>query len=222
MRFACLLPPRYVCLTLLFITFFFSADHAIAQYLPDEQIGKAAPDSFIVMFDTSKGSFVVKAHRSWSPLAVDRFYHLVRLEYFNDTSIYRVVAGFVAQFGIHNQKEVNDAWKKLGIKDEPVKMSNRRGTVSFARGGPETRGTQLFINLKDNENLDTMPVANVVGYPPIGVVESGIEVVDMFNSKYGNAPATKQDSINAYGRTYLDKQFPGLDVIKKVRILREY
>ena len=195
---------------------------AFAQYVPDDQIESAAPDSFLVMFETSKGPFVVKAHRSWSPLAVDRLYHLVRLEYFDEASIYRMVPGFVAQFGIHNEESVNEAWKKLGIEDEPVRMTNRRGTVSFARGGPQTRGTQLFINLRDNSTLDRMPVGGVIGYPPIGVVESGMEIIDSFNGQYANAPAMHQDSINVYGRTYLDKKFPGLDFIEKARIAKEY
>ena len=195
---------------------------ANAQYLPDEQIEKVAPDSFLVAFETSKGPFAVKVHRSWSPLAADRFYHLVRLSYFDEASVYRMVSGFVAQFGIHNDKEVNEAWKNLGIEDEPVRMSNRRGTVSFARGGPQTRGTQIFINLRDNATLDTMPVSGVTGYPPFGEVISGLEIIDSFNAQYGNAPAMQQEAINREGRKYLDRVFPGLDHIVTAKIVQKY
>lgn len=219
--FSSLPPVRCLILVSCLVASLSHVSHA--QYLPDDQIESVAPDSFLVMFETSKGHFVVKAHRSWSPLAVDRLYHLIRLEYFDESSIYRMVPGFVAQFGIHNDEKVNKAWKDLGIEDEPVRMSNRRGTVSFARGGPQTRGTQLFINLRDNATLDSMPVGGVVGYPPIGVVVSGMEdVIDLFHGQYGNAPAMHQDSINALGRTYLDKKFPGLDYIKQARIAKEY
>lgn len=210
---------RWICAV---CVLFLITNDSFAQYLPDDNIEEAAPDSFLVMFDTSKGQFAVKAHRSWSPIAVDRFYHLIRLEYFDESSIYRMVQGFVAQFGIHNQEEVNEAWKNLGVEDEPVRISNRRGTVSFARGGPKTRGTQLFINLRDNSTLDTMPVGGVVGYPPIGVVISGMEVIDSFNAQYGNQPAMQQDSINVYGREFLDRRFPGLDFIKRVRLVKAY
>lgn len=222
MKFFCSPFIRCTCIVFALVVFGLSTRISYGQYLPDDQIAEAAPDSFLVMFETSKGHFVVKAHRSWSPLAVDRFYHLVRLEYFDNTSIYRMVAGFVAQFGIHDDKEVNEAWKHLGIEDESVKMSNRRGTVSFARGGPKTRGTQLFINLRDNSNLDRMPVGGVVGYPPLGVIVSGMEIIDTFNSQYGNRPAMQQDSINTHGNAYLERNFPGLDHIKQARIAKEY
>ena len=196
--------------------------HVAAQPLPDEEITTPAPDSFLVVFETSKGRFDVMAHRAWSPLAADRFYHLVRLGFYDEVSIFRVVSGFVAQFGIHNDREVNRAWKPLGIGDEPVVKPNNRGTVSFARGGPKTRTTQIFINLKDNVPLDTMPVRGVTGYPPFGEIVAGMEVVDSLYAQYGNAPSMRQDSINARGRAFLDRVFPGLDHVKTARIADEY
>ena len=193
-----------------------------AQPLPDREIAEVGPDSFLVAFETSKGSFDVKAYRSWSPLASDRFYHLVRLGYYDDVSIFRMVSGYVAQFGIQNQRHVNDAWRPLGLPDEAVRASNARGTISFARGGPRTRTTQLFINLRDNQQLDTMPIGGVVGYPPFAQVISGMEVVDSFNGQYGNVPSTRQDSINISGRAFLDRVFPGLDYIKSAKIVATY
>ena len=198
------------------------AQWANAQYVPDGRIEEAAPDSFLVNFETSKGAFTAKVHRAWSPLAADRFYHLVRLEFFDEVSIYRVISNYVAQFGIHNDEEVNRIWRRLGIDDEPVKMSNKRGTISFARSWPKTRNTQLFINLKDNAPLDSLKISGVVGYPPFAEIVKGIDVVDAFNSQYANAPAMRQDSINIKGREYLDRAFPGLDYIVNVKIVEEY
>ena len=193
-----------------------------AQYFPDKYIENVAPDSFLVNFETSKGSFTAKVHRAWSPLAADRFYHLVRLAYFDEVSIYRVISGYVAQFGIHNDRKVNEAWKRLGIDDEPVRVSNRKGTISFARSWPKTRGTQLFINLNDNSGLDAMEISGVVGYPPFAEIVAGMEVVESFEAKYANAPALRQDSINVSGRAYLDRAFPGLDYIITVQVVQEY
>ena len=193
-----------------------------AQGAPDDKMDTPAPDSFLVAFETSKGRFDAMVYREMGPLAVDRFYHLVRLEFFDEVSIFRVVPGYIAQFGIHNEKEVNDAWRKLGIEDEPVKMSNQRGTISFARGGPKTRTTQVFINLRDNSPLDTYRAAGISGYPPFAKIVSGMDVVDSFNGAYRDAPSMRQDSINAMGRAYLDRKFPGLDYIKTVRLIAAF
>lgn len=210
---------KFLFLLLLFVI---GAQSANAQGMPDDDIRKPAPDSFLVKFETSKGSFDAMVHRAWGPLAADRFYHLVRLEYFDEVSIFRVVPNYVAQFGIHNVEKVNRAWYKLGIKDEPVVKSNLKGTISFARGGPKTRTNQVFINLADNVNLDTYPAGGIVGYPPFAEIVSGIEVIDTFNGQYGNGPTMRQDSINVHGRAFLDRHFPGLDFIKTVRIVESY
>ena len=200
----------------------FISGNALGQGFPDKDIEKPAPDSFLVAFETRKGDFEAMVYRNWGPLAADRFYHLVRLEFFDGQSIFRVVENYVAQFGISNDFEVNKVWRKLAIEDEPVQGSNAKGTISFARGGPKTRTTQMFINLNDNISLDDMPVGGVIGYPPIAKIISGIEVIDTFNSQYGNAPTYRQDSINVYGKPYLDRNFPGLDFIKNVRIVEEF
>ncbi len=196
------------------------ASHATAQSLPDERIAESAPDSFKVAFETSKGGFDVVVYRSWAPLAADRFYHLVRLEFYDEASIYRVVPGYVAQFGIHNDEVTNQAWRPLVLEDEPVRQSNARGTVAFARGGPKSRTTQVYINLVDNGRLDALEYGGVRGYPPFGKIVRGMdEAVALFNSQYANAPAMRQDSINASGRTYLDRAFPGLDYIVTARLV---
>lgn len=182
----------------------------------------AAPDSFLVRFETSQGPFVVAAHRDWSPLGVDRFYDLVRRRSWDDIVLFRVVKGFVVQFGIADDSLVNRAWRARGLPDEPVVESNRRGRVSFARGGPATRSQQVFINLADNPRLDTMSVGGVTGYPPLGEVAEGMEVVDRFKGDYGNAPAQSQDSITRLGNAWLDRTFPGLDRIQTARVIREW
>ena len=210
---------RFFSMVLLFIL---TQQHVMAQGFPDDEIDTPAPDSFLVTFDTSKGQFEAMVHRAWGPLAADRFYHLVRLAYFDEVSIYRVVPNYVAQFGIHNSEEVNRSWRRRVLDDEPVRHSNEKGTISFARGGPRSRTTQLFINLRDNAALDTMPVGGVIGYPPFAEIVSGIEVIDTFNGAYGNAPSMHQDSINVAGRAFLDRRFPGLDYIESVRIVETY
>ena len=181
-------------------------------------ISAAAPDSFRVAFETSKGRFVVQAHRDWAPRGVDRFYHLVRLGYFDDVRFFRVLRGFMAQFGAHGDPAVNEAWEPLRLQDDPVKESNRRGTVSFATGGPNTRTTQLFINYVDNRNLDAM------GFAPIGEVVEGMAVVDSLYGDYGEGPpggfGPDQGRITSEGNEYLAKSFPRLDYIKTARILQ--
>lgn len=211
--------PFSVCIGMLMVFLTFPAN---AQ-APDQRIDEVGPDSFLVVFETSKGQLEAIVHRKWSPLAADRFYHLVRLGYFDEVSVFRVVKGYVAQFGIHNEEEVNQAWFPLGIEDEPVRMSNLRGTISFARGGKKTRTTQIFINLADNGSLNGMNYGGVVGFPPFAIIRKGMEeVVDAFNGDYGNEPAMRQDSINIAGRAYLDRAYPGLDYIISARITKVY
>ena len=181
-----------------------------------------APDSFLVAFETTKGPFTVKAHRAWSPAGVDRFYDLMRRRLYDDTRVYRVVSGFVVQFGLTGHPAANTAWQALGIPDEPVLHQNRRGRVSYARGGPRTRSLQIFINLADNLRLDTLNAGGVAGYPPFGEVVDGMSTVDSLNAEYGNTPAQRQDSIRTQGNAYLDRVFPNLDRILMARITREW
>lgn len=189
----------------------------------------AVPDSFVVAFETSKGRFDMMARKHWSPAGVDRFYTLVRSRYYDDVRFFRVVKNFVAQFGISGDPKVNDAWESRCIADEPVKHTNSRGTVAYARGGPGTRSVQLFINLKDNSRLDSL---SGFGFPPIGEIVSGMSVVDSLYSGYGEAApksgsqfgreGPNQDSIMAKGNAYLARGWPKLDYIKTARVVREW
>lgn len=216
---------RYPVSTLLIITAaLFGAAGASAQPLPDQlPLHEAAPDSFTVVFETTKGDFTVRAIRQWSPLGVDRLFHLVNGGFYDDVVIFRVggtmsATGRVAQFGITNNPVVNRAWETATIPDEPVITSNLRGTILFARGGPDTRATQIALNLTDNPGLDSVDFEGVTGFPPIGHVMDGMHVADSFFSRYGNEPAMLQDSISAGGNDYLDRVFPGLDRIIRARI----
>lgn len=194
---------------------------------PDPNL--AVPDSFVVRFETSRGAVDVMARKSWAPNGVDRFYTLVSNRYYDEARFFRVVKGFVAQFGLSATPAVTQAWRVRAIADEPVKHGNTRGTISYARGGPGTRTTQLFFNLVDNARLDT---ANTFGFPPIGEVVAGMSAVDSLYSGYGNAaPRTgatatasgpQQDSITAQGNAYLRRGWPKLDYVKTARVITEW
>jgi cyclophilin family peptidyl-prolyl cis-trans isomerase len=181
---------------------------------------RRAPEVFRVRFETSQGPFVVEARREWAPQGVDRFFGLVSTRFFDDSRFFRVVAGFVAQFGIPGDPAVSKAWKQRTIPDDPVRQSNTRGTVAFAMTGPGTRSSQLFINLADNSRLDAQ------GFAPIGRVTSGMEVVDRLYSGYGEGAGGgmrggKQGKILAGGNAWLDASFPRLDRLARARILGE-
>ncbi len=183
----------------------------------------AAPDSFLVAFQTSQGPFEVMVHRNWAPLAADRVYDLVRRRHYDDVRVFRVVTGYVVQFGLTGDTAVNRAWRTQGLPDEPVRSTNARGRVAFARAGPATRSVQIFINLADNTpRLDTLTVSGIVGYPPFGEVVRGMEAVDRFHPGYGNAPSQQQDSIVAGGNAWLDQRYPALDRILSARIVRAW
>jgi peptidyl-prolyl cis-trans isomerase A (cyclophilin A) len=176
-----------------------------------------APDSFLIALATSRGPIVVIAHRRWAPRGVDRFYSLVRAGFFDDARFFRVVKGFVAQFGMPADPKLGQAWSTQALPDDSVRHSNRHGAVSFASAGPNTRTTQLFINLADNVRLDTY---GGVGFPPIGEVVEGLAQIDSLNADYGEAPS--QDSIRLQGNAYLTRVFPMLDYIKSARVAREW
>jgi cyclophilin family peptidyl-prolyl cis-trans isomerase len=190
---------------------------------------RPVPDSFLVSFETSRGRFDVMARKAWAPNGVDHFYTLVGNRYYDGARFFRVVKNFVAQFGLAADPERTAAWRPRAIADEPVKHTNARGAIAYARGGPGTRSTQLFINLKDNARLDTL---NGFGFPPIAEVVSGMDVVDSLYSGYGEAtPRTgaiagrsgpSQDSIGRQGNAYLQRGWPKLDYIKRARIVREW
>jgi cyclophilin family peptidyl-prolyl cis-trans isomerase len=186
---------------------------------PPRSPSPPGPDSFVVVFETTRGPFSVIARRYWSPRGVDRLYDLVRRGFYDGVTVYRVVEGFVAQFGQTDSAAVNAAWRTRTFEDEPVVAENTRGRVAFARAGPDSRSYQLFINLGDNSpRLDTLSVQGVVGYPPIGEVTEGFENVEAFESRWGNEPSTYQDSLAAGAREYLDRNFPGLDRILRASV----
>ena len=164
-----------------------------------------APDEYEITFKTTAGDFVVKVTRAWAPLGADRFYNLVRHGFFSNAAFFRVVPGFVVQFGLNANPAVNAAWEKAYIKDDPVTQSNHTGFLTFATAGPNTRTTQLFISLGENASLDKM------GFSAFGQVTSGMDVVQKIFPGYGESP--DQAQITAEGKTYLDKNFPKLDHI---------
>ena len=176
-----------------------------------------APETFKAQFDTTRGNFTIEVTRSLSPNGADRFYNLVRSGYFKDVAFFRVIPGFMCQFGIHGDPGVSAKWRAAAIADDPVKGSNTRGTITFATAGPNTRTTQLFINFADNINLNGM------GFSPFGKVTEGMDVVDKINGEYGEgAPrggGPNQGRVQAEGNTYLKKDFPNLDYIKSATIV---
>jgi peptidyl-prolyl cis-trans isomerase A (cyclophilin A) len=170
-----------------------------------------APDEFKAEFTTTKGVFVVDVHRDWAPLGVDRFYNLVKNGFFTNAAFFRVVPGFIVQFGLSANPAVNMVWQKANIKDDPVTHGNKRGTIVFATAGPNTRTTQLFINFGDNAGLDPQ------GFAAFGEVVQGMDVVDMLYSGYRERP--DQGEITAQGDAYLVKNFPMIDKIKLAKVL---
>lgn len=180
------------------------------------EMNQKAPDEFMVTFETSKGDVVIKVTRSLSPLGADRFYNLARNGFYNDVRFFRVITGFMAQFGISGDPEISKPWYNATIKDEPPKASNTYGMVTYAMRGPNTRTTQLFINYKDNGFLDKQ------GFTPFGEVVEGMEVVESLYAGYGEgAPRGEgpdQQRMQREGNAYLLTSFPKLDYIKKVQI----
>ena len=177
-----------------------------------------APANFTARFETTKGVFDVEITKEWSPLAADRFYQTVKHRYYNNTVFYRVVPSFVAQWG-NNDTSVLNLWGPFKLADEPVIQSNGRGYLSYARSGKETRGSTLFINLKDNQRLDTVIANGVKGYPPFGKVLRGMEVVDSLYSGYAGSTMRKLDTLQKYPALFF-QQFPKLDRIQKAFIVR--
>ena len=172
-----------------------------------------APENFKVKFVTTHGEFTVEVHRDWSPLGADRFYNLVKNKFFTDTAFFRYVPGFIVQFGIHAKPEIAKVWENANINDDPIKPgnSNKKGTVVFATAGANTRTTQFFINVNNNQGLDSQH------FTPFGEVTEGLDIVLGFYSGYGEQP--NQGLIQSQGKAYLDKSFPKLDSIKSATIL---
>ena len=181
------------------------------------QLNETAPDKFQVLFKTTKGDVILDVTRAWSPKGADRFYNLVKNGYYTDIAFFRVILGFVAQCGIHGDPQISAMWREAVIDDDPVRVSNKRGTISFATAGPDTRTTQIFINTVDNSFLDEH------GFAPFAKVTKGMEVVDRLYNGYGEgAPqgtGPNQGAIQMQGNEYLKKYFTKLDYIQSAEIL---
>lgn len=190
---------------------------AASPLLDPAMLNATAPDVYRARFETTKGDFVIEVRRADAPRGADRFYNLVTAGYYDEVRFFRVLSGFVAQFGIHGDPKVAEAWFDQRIADDPVVASNTRGAVTFATAGPHTRTTQVFINYGDNSRLDGM------GFAPFGRVVEGMEVVDALHSGYGEGPprgqGPDQARIQAEGNAYLAREFPQLDYVKKASIV---
>ena len=178
---------------------------------------KTAPDVFKAKFETTKGDFVIEVHREWAPNGADRFYNLVDIVYYDKCMFFRAIDGFLVQWGINGDPDVNDAWRPATISDDPVVKGNKKGFVTFAKQNrPNTRTTQLFINFVDNSNLDSM------GFASFGEVVEGKDVVNSLYTGYGEgAPRGRgpdQGRVQSEGNAYLDAEFPKLDYIKTATI----
>lgn len=174
-----------------------------------------APDTYQVKFTTTRGEFTVTVTRAWAPIGADRFYNLVKHHFYDNMVAFRAVPGFVVQFGISSYPPVSAAWSKANIKDDPVKQSNKRGYVTYAKAdAPNSRTTQIFINFKDNSFLDSK------GFAPFAVVDAdGMKVVETFYDQYGDQPTAEQDQIERLGKAYLDKKYPKLTVIMRATLV---
>ena len=181
------------------------------------KLTEKAPETFKAQFDTTKGKITIEVTRSLAPNGADRFYNLVKSGYFTDVEFFRVIPGFMCQFGINGDPAVSAKWRTANIADDPVKGSNTRGTITFATAGPNTRTTQLFINFGDNAMLDRQ------GFSPFGKVAEGMDVVDKINGEYGEgAPGGRgpnQGRVQMEGNAFLKKEFPNLDYIKSATIV---
>lgn len=178
-----------------------------------------APSYFKAKFETTKGDFEIESRKEWSPAAVNRLYQLIDKQYYTDIAIFRVIPDYIAQFGIHNDSTKTSAWDNIKITDEPVLKTNTKGTLSFARGGPKSRGTAIFINLSDNSPfLDTIAFMDVTGFPVVAQITSGLDVAESFYDGYGAELDDKQDSIFINGNSYLRENYPKLDYIRKAYI----
>jgi peptidyl-prolyl cis-trans isomerase A (cyclophilin A) len=175
-----------------------------------------APPVYKVNLDTSKGPVVIEVTREWAPRGADHFYNLVMTRFYDGARFFRVRPNFVVQFGISGDPQNNRLWSSMKLPDDPVKESNTRGMVTYATAGPNTRTTQIFINLADNRRLDQ------TGFAPFGKVVSGMEAVDSFYSAYGEmtprGPGPDPQQIEQTGNSYLESKFPRLDFIKKATV----
>ncbi len=187
----------------------------------EKWLKKEAPATFKARFETTKGNFDIEAKRDWSPKGVDRLYQMIKNDYYVDVAIFRVVPNFVAQFGLHNDTIINKSWQQRKIEDEPVIQKNDSMTISFARGGVNSRSNQIFINLKENHRLDKLAYSGVTGFPVVAKVIAGQENILKFYDGYGDQLGRKQDSIAKFGNKFLKEKFPKVDYIIKAYLIKE-
>jgi len=183
--------------------------------LHPEKLKAKAPQLYDVRFETTQGDFTIGVHRTWAPRGADRFYNLAKSGFFDGTKFFRVVPNFVVQFGISPYPEVSNTWRNATIPDDFVTAHNVRGSISFAAAGPDTRTTQVFINLGDNRRLDGG------GFAPIGTVTEGMDVVDKLYSGYGEDPTSHQGEMQLQGNSWLEQNYPKLDEIKSAKVVKE-
>ena len=176
-------------------------------------LNATAPAVFRVRFTTTKGPFVVTVHRKWAPRGADRFYNLVHAGFYDGQRLFRVIPGFVVQWGISGAPKIAQVWQRATIRDDPVRHTNARGTIDFADGGPNTRTTQVFVNLGSNTALDRD------GFAPFGTVTSGFTTLRHLYHGYGESPSDAQAQITQKGEAFLKKHFPKLDRILRARLL---
>jgi len=202
-----------IAVAILFATTLLAGQSNLEKLKDPTQLIERAPDLFQARFETSQGTFVIAVEREWAPLAADRFYNLVKNGFYNDARFFRVLDGFMAQFGLHADPTIQSAWRSANLKDEPVKKSNTRGFVSFTReSSPNSRYTMIFVNYKDNSYLDAD------GFAPFGQVVSGMEVLDRLYSGYGRQNLPDQRRILTEGNAYLLAEYPKLDFVKTATI----
>ncbi len=213
-----MLKSKQVLYTLLFLGFCMMMQGCRGKAFDPKWLEEKAPETYTIRFETTKGTFDVKVHTEWSPLAADRLYQMIKHEYFDYAIFYRVTEGFAAQFGSSNRMLLQQ-WMAYPVPDEPVLHSNKRGTLTFARAGKDDRGSALFINLADNPKLDTVEQMGVRGYPPLGEVISGMEIVDNLYDIYGED--LMQESERMYSnRNGFMQMYPGLDYVKKAYLVK--
>lgn len=191
-----------------------AAKPASKALLEPAKLNAQAPPVYRAQFQTSAGEFVIEVNRDWAPRGADRFYNLVQNGFFTDVRFFRVVPNFMVQFGINGDPAIQKHWAEASIPDDKVSQSNKRGYVTFATRGPNTRTTQVFINFKDNAFLDGQ------GFAPFGQVVSGMEVVDKLYSVYGEAPSQQQGRIQVEGNKFLNASYPKLDHIISATIVK--
>ena len=213
--------PRILncCASLLVVFGFALGTQASAQddsaLMNPDKANEKAPDQFMVEVETTKGNFTIEVNREWSPNGADRFYNLVKVGYYTDIAIFRAIEGFMFQFGIHGDPKVSAKWREAKIDDDASveDASNTEGFVTFAMAGPDTRTTQLFINLGNNARLDSM------GFTPFGKVTKGMDVVKKINTEYGENRGNIQGQFQAEGNDFIKKRFPNLDYIKSMKLV---